>query len=101
MITTDLLHVGFVVAIQCTGSLILYLWLEKKVLTSQETNTVECEIISGGPAMISLWNNNKLLAQTNEEQTYLQHQVMTSQFGVFRCQAGNVSNSSLALEIGI
>lgn len=77
---------------------IIYLLLEKAVLASNELNVVECTIASGQPENISLWKNGQLLAQTNE--TYLQYEIMPSQFGTFSCQAGNVSNSSLVLEIG-
>ena len=80
-----------------TDTPILHLRLAKMVLTSLEMNTINCEIINDKPVDLSLWNNNIVLAQTHG--TSLQHQT-TSQFGVFRCQADNVSNSSLVLERG-
>ena len=96
--TCDFVPACVLIMFLLTVTPVLYVEVEKTILTSQENNTIECYITNDQQANLSLWNNNRILAHTYGN--YLQHQTRPSQFGVFRCQADNVSNSSLILERG-
>ena len=84
--------------VMITDTPVLHMRQEKLVLSAREVNTIECDIINCISANMSLWHNRKMLVQING--TYIQHQFKTSLFGVFICQADNVSNSSLVQEKG-
>ena len=65
---------------------------------TKELNRVECYIANGQPTNITLRNYDELLNQTYG--THLVYMTRPYQFGVFICQADNVSNSSLVSERG-
>ena len=69
------------------------------MVITTESNRMECVIVEGQPATLSLWHYNELLIEAYG--IHLNYMTKPYQFGIFTCKADNVSNSSLVRERGM
>jgi len=75
----------------------LNLYIEKLVVTNQ-SNRIQCIIVNGQPASISIRRNNKLFSQTYG--IHINSEIPPYQFGNFTCHADEVFKSALVNERG-
>ena len=72
---------------------------ESPILTGQETTTVRCTAVGGGPLeAFTLWRNEELIARGNGRS--LSHVTTPYQYGTYTCGVGSLRNTSVLMERG-